>query len=57
MTVTNAARAMAMTAVDLLSDGAAEAIRVVAAFDAPLTKDAYLAQVRGFRSTETYVGE
>jgi amidohydrolase len=55
-TVTNAATAMGMTAVDLLSDGAAEALRVVAAFDAPLTKDAYLAQARGFRTSETYVG-
>ncbi|HEV7662759.1 MAG TPA: amidohydrolase, partial [Chloroflexota bacterium] len=52
--VLNPARAMAMTIVDLLSDGAAGARRVLAQAPAKKTKAVYLAEVRALNATEVY---
>jgi amidohydrolase len=48
------AKALAWTIVDLLADEAAEAQRVLGAFQPRLSRDAYLAQVRGLARTERY---
>jgi amidohydrolase len=48
------AKAMAMTAVDLLWDGAREARRVKAEAGRKLTRDEYVALVRKFATRETY---
>ncbi|HLZ71712.1 MAG TPA: amidohydrolase [Dehalococcoidia bacterium] len=45
--VINAAKAMAMTTIDLLADGGAQAKRVSGAFQPRFSKDAYLTFVRG----------
>jgi amidohydrolase len=50
----NPAKAMALTVVDLLWDGAREARRVKAEAGRKLSRDEYLALVRGFASRETY---
>ncbi len=50
----NPAKSMAMLAVDLLFDGAAEARRVIAEAGPKLDKEAYLALRRSFDQTETY---
>jgi amidohydrolase len=50
----NPAKAMAMTAVDLLWDGAREARRVKAEAGRKLTRDEYVALVRKFATRETY---
>ncbi len=55
--VMNPARAMAMTVVDLLSDGAAGAKEVQASYKPRFTRDGYLAFVRGLSSTVTYEPE
>lgn len=52
----NPARAMAMTIVDLLHDGAREARRVKAEAGPKLTRDQYLELVRGFARREEYAG-
>jgi amidohydrolase len=54
--VINPAKLMAMTAIDLLADGAVEGRRVVADYHAPMTRDQYLETVRGFCSEEEYSG-
>ena len=51
------AKAMAMTVIDLLANGAAEGKRVVSEFKAPLTKQAYLELLRGLESERTYRDE
>jgi amidohydrolase len=51
------AKAMAMTVVDLLANGAAEGKRVVSEFKAPLTKEAYLELLRSLESERTYRDE
>jgi hypothetical protein len=52
----NPAKAMAMTVVDLLWDGAREARRVKAEAGPKLSRDEYLALVREFASFEEYPG-
>jgi amidohydrolase len=50
------AKAMAWTIVDLLSTDAAEARRVLASFKPRLTRDQYLAHMRGLARSESYSG-
>ncbi len=52
--VLTAGKAMAMTVIDLLADGAAKALQVKGSFRAPMTKDEYLATLRSVTSEETY---
>ena len=54
--VVTGAKAMAMTVIDLLADGARRAREIVADYSAPLTKNEYLALMRGMASKETYDG-
>ena len=54
MAVINPAKMMAMTAIDLLANGAAEARRVKAEYKAPMTKEQYLETVRGFCREEEF---
>jgi metal-dependent amidase/aminoacylase/carboxypeptidase family protein len=53
LAVLNPAKAMAMTVIDLLADGAAEAQRVKAEFKPPLSKAEYLAYLRRLSSEES----
>lgn len=53
--VANPAAAMALTVVDLLAEGG-DAPAVINSFQAPLTKDAYLALQRGFNRRQLYDG-
>ena len=48
------AKAMAMTVLDLLANGAAEGKRVISEFKAPMSKDEYLELLRGLESERTY---
>jgi amidohydrolase len=50
----NPAKSMALTAIDLLYDGAKEATRIKAESGQKLTKEQYLELVRGFARKETY---
>ncbi|MGI8549303.1 MAG: amidohydrolase, partial [Dehalococcoidia bacterium] len=52
--VVNPAKMMAMTTIDLLANGGAEAKRVKAEYKAPMTKEQYLQTVRGFFSEEEF---
>ncbi len=52
--VIGAAKAMAMTAIDLLADGAAQAKRVAAQFQPPFSKDGYLSAIRALAYERTY---
>ena len=52
--VINAAKAMAMTAIDLLADGAAEARRVKEAYRPRFDRDSYLAFVRSLAYEHEY---
>jgi hypothetical protein len=52
----NPAKAMAMTVVDLLHDGAREARRIKAEAGPKLSREEYLGLVRGFGSFEEYPG-
>jgi metal-dependent amidase/aminoacylase/carboxypeptidase family protein len=52
--VTNPAQALAMTVIDLLSEGAAEARRVLDAFQPRFTRQEYLAFVGGLASSEQF---
>jgi amidohydrolase len=52
----NPAKAMAMTVIDLLGDGAREARRVKAEAGPKLTREAYVALVRRFAAFEEFVG-
>jgi amidohydrolase len=54
--VINPAKLMAMTAIDLLADGAAEARRIKTEYHAPMTRAQYLETVRSFCSEEEYAG-
>ena len=47
-------KAMAMTVVDLLADGAAKATQVLSAFRPPLTRSGYLELMRSMVREETY---
>jgi metal-dependent amidase/aminoacylase/carboxypeptidase family protein len=52
--VTNPAKALAMTVVDLLADGAQEAKRVKSEFQLRMTKDEYLAYLRRLSTKQLY---
>ena len=54
LAVVTAAKAMAMTVVDLLADGAARAREVKASFRPHMTKDQYLSHMRGIYREEVY---
>jgi metal-dependent amidase/aminoacylase/carboxypeptidase family protein len=55
--VTNPAKALAMTVVDLLADDAREAKRVTAEFRPRMTRDAYLAYLRRLSTTQLFTAE
>jgi len=48
------AKAVAHTIVDLLSDDAAEARRILSQYRAPMTKDQYLSHMRGLARSERF---
>ena len=52
--VLTAGKAMAMTVIDLLADGASKALQIKGSFRAPMTKADYLATLRSVTSEETY---
>ena len=52
--VLTAAKAMAMTVVDLLADGAHRANQITADYDAPLSTQEYLSLMRGMYKEETF---
>ena len=52
--VLTAAKAMAMTVVDLLADGARQARRIKARYKTPMSKQEYLSLMRGMFKEETY---
>jgi hypothetical protein len=52
--VLDAGKAMAMTVVDLLSNGASEGIRVISEHKPAMTKDEYLILQRAFLSERSY---
>ena len=54
--VVKAAKAMAGTVIDLLSDGAAEGKKVVESFSPAMTVPEYLAQLRELRTNRSYTG-
>lgn len=54
LAVLDAGKAMAMTVVDLLSNNASEAIRVVTEHKPSMTKDEYLEMQRGFLSERSF---
>jgi metal-dependent amidase/aminoacylase/carboxypeptidase family protein len=56
LAVLTSAKAMAATVIDLLSNGAARAHDIQNSYDTPLTKQEYLATVRGFASEEVFDG-
>jgi hypothetical protein len=55
--VTNPAKAMAMTVIDLLSDNALEAKRVVAEFKPRMSRADYLAYLRRLSTTTLFRAE
>jgi metal-dependent amidase/aminoacylase/carboxypeptidase family protein len=55
--VTNPAKAMAMTVIDLLADDAREAKRITAEFKPLMTKDQYLAYLRRLTTKHTWRAE
>ncbi len=55
--VSNPAKALAMTVVDLLADDAREAKRVIADFKPRMTKEAYLAYLRRLTTKQLYRAE
>lgn len=57
LAVLTSAKAMAATVIDLLSNGAARAHEIKNSYKAPLTRQEYLATVRGFASEETFDGD
>jgi amidohydrolase len=57
LAVLTSAKAMAGTVIDLLSNGASRAHEVKNAYKAPLTRQDYLATVRGFASEDTFDGD
>jgi len=54
LAVLDAGKAMAMTVVDLLSDDATEATRVISEHKPAMTKDEYLDLQRAFLSERSY---
>ena len=54
LAVLTAAKAMAMTVIDLLSDGAQKALEIKREFRAPMTSAAYLKLMRGMLKEETF---
>ena len=54
LAVVTGAKAMAMTVVDLLADGAEWAARIKAEYKAPMTKQGYLSLMRSMFTEETY---
>lgn len=56
LAVITAGKAMAMTIVDLLYDGAQQAQSIIRDFDAGMSKQQYLARLRATYSEETYAG-
>jgi amidohydrolase len=52
--VLTGAKAMAMTVIDLLADGARRASKIKAEYEPPLTKSSYLDLMRGMLSEETF---
>ena len=54
LAVVKGAKAMAMTVVDLLADGAGRARKIVAGYRAPMTKDEYLSLMRGMLHEEIF---
>ena len=54
LAVLTAAKAMAMTVVDLLADGARRGRRIKADYRQPMTKEEYLSLMRGMLREETY---
>ena len=52
--VTNPAKAMAMTVIDLLAEGAAKAKEVMDTTRLPMTRDSYLELMRGFARQEQF---
>ncbi len=55
--ILNPAKIMAMTVVDLLSDGAREAKRILTQSQPPMTKDQYLATMQALTNEFEYSGE
>jgi hypothetical protein len=54
LAVLTAAKAMAMTVVDLLADNAKRAREIINRHHSPMTKKGYLAFMRGLFMEETY---
>ncbi|MEX0926413.1 MAG: amidohydrolase [Dehalococcoidia bacterium] len=54
LAVVEAAKAMAMTVVDLLADDAADGCRIVESFRAPMTRPEYISRLMELRSDRTY---
>ena len=54
LAVVTAAKAMALTVVDLLANGAQKAHEIKRRFKAPMTKKGYLSLLRGLSTEETY---
>ena len=54
LAVVTGAKAMAMTVIDLLTDGASNAARIVSENDSPLTKSSYLSLLRSMTKEETF---
>jgi len=54
LAVLTGAKAMAMTVIDLLANGAERARDIVATYRAPMTKQTYLSFMRGLLKEETY---
>ena len=52
--VLTAGKAMAMTVIDLLADGAAKALHIKHSYRAPMSKAEYLSTIRSVTSEETY---
>ena len=54
LAVLTGAKAMALTVVDLLSDGAQRARRIAGSYRAPMSKREYLSAMRGMYRDETF---
>jgi hypothetical protein len=52
--VLTGAKAMAMTVIDLLADGASHANRIVGQYEAPHTKQSYLSLMRSMLKESTH---
>ena len=54
LAVLTSAKAMAMTVIDLLADGARRALEIKAGYRAPMTKSEYLSLMRGMAQEQTF---